>query len=250
MSNQTPNVRAVILAAGQGKRMNSTMLKVMHEVHGKPMIDYVVGTVEKAGLAKPVVVVCATDPAVQDFLGDRAEYVVQKDRLGTGHAVSMAEPVLKNTADHIVVLYGDMPLISPESIKRLVERHLERDNTVTIMTVTVPDYTEWREAFYSFGRIVRGQDGHIVRITEKKDASEVELEIKELNPGIYCFKNEWLLKNLSTLKNTNAQQEYYITDLIGEAIRQGQKISSISIEPKEAVGVNSPADLESAKNLI
>lgn len=249
MSNPNSNVSTVILAAGQGKRMNSTMLKVMHTIHGRPMVDYVVNTVEKAGLGKPVVVVCATDPAVQDFLQDRAEYVVQADRLGTGHAVSMAEPALKGKADNVVILYGDMPFVSADSVKRLVARHVERNNTLTMMTFTVPDFEEWRAAFKSFSRIIRGTDGHIARDVQFKDATPVELEIKELNPCVYCFKSEWLWENLKQLKNNNAQQEYYLTDLISEAIRQGQKISSISIEPKEAVGINSPADLQSAETL-
>lgn len=250
MSNQTPDVRVVILAAGQGKRMGGTMLKVMHEVHGKPMIDYVVGTVEKAGLAKPVVVVCATDPAVQNFLGERAEYVVQVDRLGTGHAVSMAAPVLHEKAENIIVLYGDMPFVSAESVKHLVARHLERDNTLTMMTFVVSDFDEWRTPFNSFSRIIRGTDGHIVRDVQFKDATPAELEIKELNPCVYCFKSEWLWQNLKDLKNNNAQQEYYLTDLISEAIRQGQKISSIEIEPKEALGINSQADLQSVQNIV
>lgn len=249
MSNQNPNVRAVILAAGQGKRMGGTMLKVMHEVHGKPMIDYVVGTVEKAGLVKPIVVVCATDPAVQNFLGDRAEYVVQVDRLGTGHAVSMAEPVLRDQVEGVVVLYGDMPFVSADSVKRLIARHQECDNTLTMMTFVVPDFAEWRTPFNSFSRIIRGADGHIARDVQFKDATSVELEIKELNPCVYCFKSEWLWENLKNLKNNNAQQEYYLTDLISEAIRQGQRISSIEIDPKEAIGVNSPADLETAQKL-
>ena len=249
MSNLTPNVRAVILAAGQGKRMNSTMLKVMHEVRGKPMIEYVVSTVEKAGLEKPVVVVCATDPAVQNFLGNRAEYVVQKDRLGTGHAVSMAEPELNGRAENIVVLYGDMPFVSAESVKRLVERHQERDNTLTMMTFVVQDFEDWRAPFNSFSRIIRGADGHIVRDVQFKDATSEELEIKELNPCVYCFKSDWLWKNLKSLKNNNAQQEYYLTDLISEAIRQGEKISSVIIDPKEALGVNSQADLATAEQL-
>lgn len=249
MSNQNPNVRAVILAAGQGKRMGGTILKVMHEVHGKPMIDYVVGTVEKAGLSKPVVVVCATDPAVQNFLGERAEYVVQVDRLGTGHAVSMAEPVLRDQVESVVVLYGDMPFVSADSVTRLIARHQERDNTLTMMTFVVPDFEEWRSPFNSFSRIIRGVDGHIARDVQFKDATPAELEIKELNPCVYCFKSEWLWENLKQLKNNNVQQEYYLTDLISEAIAQGQKISSIDIEPKEAIGINSQADLQSVQNL-
>lgn len=233
-----------------GKRMNSTLLKVMHELKGKPLIEHVVGAVEKADLGrKPVVVVCNDDPAVQNYLDDRAEYTVQADRLGTGHAVSMAESNLRGQTDSVVVLYGDMPFVTAASIRQLVERHIERGNTITMMTVTVPDFEDWRAAIFSFGRIVRGANGHIARIVEKKDATPEELEIKELNPGVYCFKSEWLWENLKNVKNNNVQKEYYLTDLISMAIEQGEKISSISIEPHEAVGINSQEDLKTAANL-
>lgn len=244
-------IGAVILAAGLGKRMNSTMLKVMHLLNGKPLIDYVVGSVEDTGLiGKPTLIVCDDDSSVQDYLGSRAEYVIQRERLGTGHAVSVAEPVLKGQVEHIVVLYGDMPFVSSDSIRRLVERHVERDNLLTMMTVTVPDFSDWRAAFLTFSRVIRGADGHIMRSIEKKDCTPADLEITELNPCIYCFNSEWLWNNIKNLKNNNAQQEYYLTDLIQETIAQGKKISSISIEPKEAIGINSQDDLKTAENLI
>lgn len=244
-------IGVVILAAGVGKRMKSTKLKVMHEVKGRPMIDFVVAAVEQAALGRrPTVIVCDNDPAVQNYVGERAEYAVQAERLGTGHAVSIAESKLRGQVEQVVALSGDMPFVSSDSIKRLVERHLERGNTVTLMTVTVPDFAEWRSAFSSFGKIVRGVNGHIAKIVEKKDATSTELDILELNPAVYCFKSDWLWDNLKKIKNNNAQQEYYLTDLIQLAIEQGEKISSISIESREAVGINSPEDLESAENLV
>ncbi len=250
MENNLNKTGAVILAAGMGKRMQSAMLKVMHTLRGRPLIDYVVTTVEKSGIeTKPVVVVCADDPAVQNFLGERADYVVQKDRLGTGHAVRMAEDCLKDKVGQVVVLYGDMPFISAESVKRLIARHLERNNTLSLITFIVPDFAEWRTAFKSFSRIIRGGDGHIVRDVQAKDAAEAELKIKELNPGVYCFQSDWLWKNLKKIETNNIQKEYYLTDLIQMAIEQGEKISSISIEPKEALGINTKEDLESAEKL-
>lgn len=250
MENKLEQFGVVILAAGMGKRMQSTMLKVMHPLHNRPLIDYVVGTVEKTSVTtKPVVVVCATDPAVQDFLQNRAEYVVQHDRLGTGHAVAMAETKLKNKVENVVVLYGDMPFVSNESVARLMERHVERGNTITMVTFEVADFNDWRAAFKSFSRIIRGADGHIARDVQAKDASESELTIKELNPCIYCFDSAWLWENLKKIGTQNVQKEYYLTDLIQMAIEQGEKISSISIEPKEAVGINTKEDLESAHSL-
>lgn len=250
MENNVEQFGVVILAAGMGKRMQSTMLKVMHPLHGRPLIDYVVTTVEKTNSGmKPVVVVCNTDPSVQNFLQNRAEYVVQHDRLGTGHAVAVAEKTLRHTVGNVVVLYGDMPFISSESVSRLMERHVERKNTITMLTFVIDDFADWRSAFKSFSRIVRGSDGHIARDVQAKDATEAELQIKELNPCVYCFKADWLWENLKKIGTQNVQKEYYLTDLIQMAIDQGEKISSISIDPKEAMGINTKEDLETAHTI-
>ncbi|KKR48569.1 MAG: Bifunctional protein GlmU [Candidatus Magasanikbacteria bacterium GW2011_GWC2_40_17] len=241
----------VILAAGKGKRMQSDKLKVMHFLKGRPLIDYVVGTVEKLGLPqKPVVVVCNEDPSVQNFLGERADYVVQKERLGTGHAVAAAEEVLRDQAKHIVVLYGDMPFIKTESIEKLLKKHLERGNKLTLMTATVEDFNDWRLNLFDYGRIIRGgEENHIIKIVEKKDAGPEELQIKELNPAVFCFEASWLWEKLRLLKNNNAQEEYYLTDLVGLAFLEGQKLSSVDIDPREAVGINTKEHLETAEKI-
>lgn len=245
------NVGVVILAAGKGKRMQSNQLKVMHLLNEKPLIDHVVSAVESLNLAtKPTVVVCNENPAVQDYLGDRANYVVQAERLGTGHAVAQAESVLSGKVDQVVVLYGDMPFIKPESIKKLISTQLERNNIITLATVTATDFNDWRASLIDYGRIVRGgTENHIIKIVEKKDSSPEELEIKEFNTGFYCFNAEWLWKNLKNLKNNNVQSEYYLTDLVGLAVAGGNKISSVSIEPKEAVGINTKENLEVAHTI-
>lgn len=244
-------VGVIILAAGKGKRMQSNILKVMHNLNGRPLIDYVVNAVENSGVdVKPIVVVCAEDPAVENFLGDRAEYVVQNERLGTGHAVAMAEKILKYKTDAVVVLYGDMPFIKPESIRKLVEKHEEKGNKITLTTTKVEDFNDWRAALYDYGRIIRdGAENHIVKIVEKKDASPGELEIKELNSAFFCFNSEWLWENLKLLENNNAQEEYYLTDLVGLAFSEGQKLSSVEINPKEALGINTKEHLEEANKI-
>lgn len=249
--NNQNKIGIVILAAGKGKRMQSNMLKVMHELNGRPLIDYVVGAVEKSEVdGIPVVVVCAEDPSVQNFLGSRAEYVVQNERLGTGHAVSIVEEKLKGRVDTVVVLYGDMPFIKSESIKKLAERHLERNNKVTLMTAKVEDFNDWRAALSDYGRIIRGgEENHIIKIVEKKDATPEELEIRELNPAFFCFNADWLWENLKLLKNNNTQGEYYLTDLIGAAFDEGQKLSSVDIDPKEAIGINTKEHLETAQTI-
>ena len=244
------NIAIVILAAGDGKRMKSTLPKMMHELGQKPLVEHVVAHAEESSCCeKPLVIVSPKHTLVQEHLGKRADYVVQPEQLGTGHAASMAEAVLKDRASHVVFLNGDMPNVSAESIKRLISRHVERNNTITMMTVTVPHFQDEYQSFAGFGRIVRGSNGHIVRIVEKKDASDSELEITELNPSVWCFEASWLWKSLKNLKNENSQKEYYLTDLISMAIDEGMKISSISIEPKEAIGVNTAEDLEVAKRL-
>ncbi len=254
---QTENMRAhnidkfavIILAAGQGTRMKSDLPKAMHLLNGRPLIDYVVAGVEKNN-DRVVVVKAFDNNLVSDYLKDRVEYAVQKEILGTGHAVMSAENLVNGSVDHVIVLYGDMPFITQESIAQLKEKHLQRDNTITLMTTVLPDFNDWRSAFYSFGRIIRGFDGHIIKIVEKKDASVDELKIREVNPSYFCFKADWLWKNLKKLDNKNANQEYYLTDLLKLAIDNGEKISSIEIDPREAVGINNQEDLVKAESII
>lgn len=247
--NKLHNVGVVILAAGDGKRMKSALPKVMHELNAKPLIEHVVTHVEESKIGKPIIVVSPKHTLIQEHVEDRASYVVQNEQLGTGHAALMAESILKGVAQHVIFLNGDMPFVSGESMKRLLARHKERNNTLTMMTVTVPNFDGEYEAFSSFGRIVRGENGHILRIVEKKDATDTELGITELNPSVWCFEASWLWNALKNLKNENSQKEYYLTDLVGMAIAEGKKISSISIEPKEAIGINTAEDLQTARSL-
>ncbi|PIR04324.1 MAG: hypothetical protein COV59_01670 [Candidatus Magasanikbacteria bacterium CG11_big_fil_rev_8_21_14_0_20_39_34] len=250
--NSHPKIGAIILAAGHGTRMNSDIPKVMHMLDGKPLVDHVVTHVEETGICeKPVLVVSSKHSYVQDHLGDRARYVVQSEQLGTGHATSMAREILEGKVEHVVVLYGDMPFVSSDSIFRLVERHVERENAITLMTITVPDFEGKYAPFYSFSRIIRReQDGHIARDVQKKDCTPEELEIKELNPCYFCFRSEWLWGHIDKLTTDNAQGEYYLTDLLQMAIDNHEKISSIAIDPMEAIGVNTKDDLEVAQKLL
>jgi len=247
--NQFENVGAIILAAGQGKRMKSGLPKVLHQMKGHPMIDYPVSAVESLGLRPTIVVSNDNKDVIRKVLGSRADYAVQERQLGTGNAVASAEILLEGKVGHVVILYGDHPYLTGTSLEKLIDKHLERGNTITMMTATPPDFDGWRAAFNNFGRISRGEDGRIIKIVERKDASTDELKIKEINPSYFCFKADWLWKNLKNLKNDNAQQEYYLTDLVEHAISDGQKISSIEIEPKEALGVNSSDDLRAAEDL-
>jgi bifunctional UDP-N-acetylglucosamine pyrophosphorylase / glucosamine-1-phosphate N-acetyltransferase len=244
-------ISPVILAAGDGKRMQSTLPKVMHLLHGKPLVEHAVIAAETvAQLQKPVIIVSPKHTMVQDHLGDRAQYVVQEQQLGTGHAVMQAQGLLHGVADHVVVLYGDMPFVTPASIEQLIAKHIERGNTVTLMTATVPSFENEFSCFAKFGRIVRLDGGYIQKIVEAKDASEGELQILEVNPSIFCFKAEWLWHHLNEIQNTNAQGEFYLTDLIEMAIADHQLISSVPVAPREAMGINTKEELDSAAAIV
>lgn len=244
------SVGFVILAAGDGKRMKTGVPKVMNVFKGEPMVSHVVKAVEETGFkSQPVVVVCANHTLVQDYLKDRADYVVQEQQLGTAHAVGCAESLLVGKTKSVVVLNGDMPLITSATLKHLIEIHTEYKDVVTLMTTTVADFSEWRAQFADFGRIKRDTEGNILDIVEKKDAIPEELKITELNTSYFCFDADWLWKNLKEVKNQNAQQEYYLVDLVRIARAQGQRIGTVSIDPKEAVGINTKEHLDMAEVL-
>lgn len=245
------NIGVVILAAGHGTRMKSDIPKVMHELNGKPLVGHVVDNAIASGVThKPVVVVSPASTLVRSYFGETVDYAVQEEQLGTGHATAAAESVLKGRVDHVVVLYGDMPFFRAESIARLVKRHEERKNILTLMTVTVPNFDGGYTPFRGFSRIVRGEEGHIIKDVQVKDATPEELTIHECNPSVYCFSSDWLWSHLQNLKNDNAQEEYYLTDLIAMAIEEGMTISSIATDPHEALGINSREDWDLAQKAM
>ena len=244
--------QVVILAAGHGKRMQSELPKVLIPLHGKPLVAHVLDSVKKSGICdKPVVIVGQKRELVMKTLGDGYEYIVQEEQLGTGHAVRTTEKFLEGRADHVMVLYGDHPFISPKTVKKLMEKHLESGAKITMATVKLLDFLEWRSIFYTnFGRVVRGNNGKISKIVEFKDAKDdEEKEIKEVNPSYFCFEAKWLWENLENLKTDNAQKEYYLTDLVKIAMQEKVKIESVDIDAREALGVNSKAELEMLEKL-
>ncbi|MFZ3015592.1 MAG: sugar phosphate nucleotidyltransferase, partial [Minisyncoccia bacterium] len=164
----------------------------------------------------------------------------------TGHAVSCAKGDCEEAED-IVVLSGDQPFIKAETIKNLIEKHLESDAKITFTTTILPDFLEWRKGFMGFGRILR-KNSEVTGIREYKDASEEEKNIKEVNAGCYIFNAKWLWKNLEKIKNENAQNEYYLTDLFQIAREDNEKIGTINIEPHEALGANTKEELEILEN--
>ncbi len=237
-------IKIVILAAGHGKRMYSEIPKVLMQVKGKSMISLLLESVHKSGINdEPIIVVGYKKEMVIAELGDKYHYVNQEEQLGTGQAVFCAKDECGD-AKHIIVLYGDQPFTSPETIKKIAEKHLESGMKITMATVKVPDFEDWRECFTHFSRVIRDENGKIIRTVEKKDATEEEKKITEVNPCYFCFDSAWLWQNLEKIKNENAQGEYYLTDMIRLATENGIEIESIEIEPHEALGANSKEELE------
>lgn len=244
------SVQIIILAGGQGKRMGSDIPKVLIPFHGRPIIEYSLDAVEELGFSKPIVVVGFGAEMVRERLGLRAEYVLQAEQLGTGHAVLCAREKVGENFKNIIVLYGDHPNIKAETIRRLLALHQSENPALTMMTLTVPNFDGVYSLFRGFGRVARDEGGKIVKIVEVKDASDMEKNIRELNPSLFCFDAVWLWENLPKVKNGNNSGEYYLTDMVGLAIEQGQKIASLEIDYKECIGVNTPEELRIAEEII
>ena len=143
-----------------------------------------------------------------------------------------------------MVLYGDHPCLSADTIKKIADMHLKSNAVLTMATVSVSDFNDWRTVYNDFGRILRNQQGKIEGIIEKKDATSEQLKITEVNPSFFCFQAKWLWQNLDKLTNTNYQQEYYLTDLVGIAFKQGIEPVAVLVDPVEALGVNMSEQLE------
>lgn len=240
--------KIIILAAGKGTRMKSKLPKVLNPIKGEPMINHLLKSVKWSGVdERPVIVVSSANvdlikKALRNF---NCRYAVQKEQLGTGHAVSSARRSTQG-AERIIVLYGDHPFLKKETINKMA---VLKNSAISLATVKVKDFKNWRQNFFHWGRIIRKGE-KITAIMEFKDATDKEKKIKELNPALYSFDAEWLWKNLKKLKNENAQKEYYLTDLIKLAFSEGQKIDSFEITASEAIGINSKDELEVAEGLI
>lgn len=231
------NVMALILAAGEGKRMKSKYSKVIHPACGKPIIKWVLDVAQEAQINKKVIVIGHRSEQVKNTLGENYEYVYQLEQLGTGHAVMQAAEVLKERDGLVFVLYGDVPLVTAETLRDAVSFHNNESNQATVLTAKVEDPT-------GYGRIIRDQNGRIEKIVEQRDASEEILKIDEINSGMYCFSIKHLLDALSKLKNDNDQKEYYLTDTLEILIKDGYKVGAYVVDDsREILGVNDRVQL-------
>ena len=241
-------LHALILAAGKGTRMKSELPKVVHPILGRPMVSYVIDAVKSVGCNKTILVTGYKSEIVKASLKDindgSVEYTEQKEQLGTGHAVQCyAKSNLERPKDLLVVC-GDTPLISVETLKKMVEIHNQEKPAITMMTLVMKEPG-------NYGRIIRSKDGNVAAIREAKDCTEEELEIKEVNLAVYLFNSEFLFNNIFNLKPNNKQKEYYLTDLIEMAVNQNKKIVAV-IEKDEAstLGINSRQHLAEVSSIL
>ena len=242
--------KVIILAAGKGTRMHSEIPKALTPIAGKPILQYLYESVRSSTVDhKPVVVIGPERQKLCEVFDGICDYAVQEEQLGTGHAVMVAREAV-GEADAVIVLYGDHPFVSARTLQRLSELHDRAGGVITIMTTTVPSFEGWHSAYWHWGRILRDVHGHIVGIREFKDAMESEQQIREVNPALYCFDTKWLWENIEQIKNTNAKGEYYLTDLVELAVAQGNEITSMSIAPEEAVGINTQEERDIAEEVL
>lgn len=231
-------ISAIVFAAGKGTRMKTNKSKVVHKIYGKELVKRVVETAYKAGIKDILTVVGHKKEEVEAVLGNSVKYAYQEELLGTGHTAMQAIPYLKGKKGKVVILYGDVPLIRPETLKKLIAKSIQDMEYATILTAIYDNPT-------GYGRVVRDIGGNVKAIVEEKDATEEEKYITEINAGVYCFDIEELVLALEKLTPNNAQGEYYLTDVIKIMNEKGLKTGAIIVEDNtEILGVNDRAQLE------
>ncbi|HOX10064.1 MAG TPA: NTP transferase domain-containing protein [Candidatus Omnitrophota bacterium] len=234
----------IILAAGKGTRFFSDTPKVLHDLHGKPVLQHVLETAESAGFRRPIVVVGRGADELSRFLKNRrAVPVVQKRQLGTADAVKSAERQLSKY-DDIAVLYGDVPLVREETLRSLVASHKASGASCTVLTVDMADPS-------GYGRIVRGISGGVEAIVEEKEASAEERKIREINVGLCCFDRRDLFGAIRKIRRSRVKKEYYLTDAVAILISSGKRVRAFKTgDPDESIGMNSRSDLANAYSIM
>ena len=237
-------LKAVILAAGKGTRMESDLPKVLHCVKNKPMVKYSIDAARMAGAEEICVIVGYKGEMVADAIKDENVVIAeQKEQLGTGHAVKCARDFI-GTEGSTLILCGDTPLVRPETLSMLADCHEKNGNSVTVLSAIFEDPT-------GYGRIIRDSEGDFLQITEQKDCTEEQKLVKEINSGMYLYDSKALYDALIKITNENAQHEYYLTDTIELIKKAGMRVGAISVEDKrEILGVNTKVQLAEAEEIM
>ncbi len=236
-------VSTVILAAGQGKRMRSNLPKVLHCLGGLPLVEYSLRLAAALGDNLPVVVVGHGADAVRAAVGERARFALQVRQLGTAHAVMTAESLLAGQSDLVVVISADMPLLTAETLRRMVEIQSANPGPFTMLTIRSADS-------HGFGRVLRAQDGAVLAVIEEAHATPEQLALDELNAGAYCFSAKWLWPALHRIK-VSPKGEYYVTDTVELAAKKGLRVEALQLaDPSEAIGINTRIHLAEAEVLL
>ncbi len=235
---ENSDIITLIMAAGKGTRMKSNKSKLVQKIYDRELVKRVVDLAENIGSSEIIAVVGFLKEQIINVLGDRVKYAYQDELLGTGHAVMQAEEYLKGKKGKVVILYGDVPIIRPSTLKNLITKSNSQKEYATVLTAIYDNPT-------GYGRIVRDEGGSIKEIVEEKDTDPLQKEIKEINSGIYCFDIEELLLAIKQLKPNNAQGEYYLTDVIKIMNEKGLKTGAVIVEDDtEILGVNDRVQLE------
>lgn len=238
-------VAAVILAAGMGTRMRSRLVKVLHPLAGRPMLTRVIEAVKAAGVSRIVVVVGHQAEEVKKAIGDGVEYALQKEQLGTGHAVMQTAELLRGHRGTVLVTYGDTPLYRAESYRRLIDEHVSSKAEATLLSTFVDDPT-------GYGRVIRSADGDFAGVVEERDIDADHVRaIREINTGSYCFNSPLLFEMLSQVKNENQQGEYYLPDVLGLLLQAGKRVGIFVLsDSSETLGINDRRQLAVAEEVI
>jgi len=225
--------------------MESDLAKVLHPVRGSSLVKHVLASVRDAGVERVVVVVGHQAELVEEHLSNAGvTFALQAEQLGTGHAVQQAESQLGDWPGEIVVLCGDTPLLTATTLLALFETHRDTQAAATVLTAELADPK-------GYGRVIRGEDGEVLRIVEQKDATQEELEVAEINSGLYIFSGADLWRALTSVDAENSQREYYLTDTLEILRQEGRRVSAYRCpDPREVLGVNNPEQLREAESIL
>jgi len=235
----------VIMAAGKGTRMKSHLAKVLHPIDGRPMIHYVIKLSRDLGSHRVIAVIGHQKERVKDVLADEhIEFATQEPQLGTGHAVMQVEPLLKDYIGDVLVLSGDVPLLTLSTMKKMIHHHVEGSAVATVLTTFMPDPT-------GYGRVIRNSDGQVIKNVEHKDATPEERTVKEINSGIYMFQSKALFAALKKINSNNVQNEYYLPDVLNIFIDEKKKVVAYATEDfREISGINTIDQLKEAEQIL